>query len=464
MLYPNIDDLWFVPLGGTGEIGMNLNLYGHNGQWLMVDCGVSFDEPLVPRYKSGDGEEEEGSASKKGTTHRVVAPDPSFIAKQKDALAGIVITHAHEDHVGAIPYLWERFQAPIYTTSFTAEVLRRKLARSKLANRIPIVEVDAGDTRHIGSFSVSWLAITHSLPEPFALKIETLAGTVLHTADWKIDSNPITGSPFDVNLYKQLGNENILALVGDSTNAPKPGFSISERNCYDGLLSTISPLKGRVIVGCFGSNIARLVSLARVAKKTKRYMALYGRSLLNMYGIAKQQGIWPDDLPITDPQHLGYLPPHEVLAVATGSQGEKNTALARLARDNHPHLSLDKGDTVIFSSIVIPGNEESVGRLSKALSAKGVAVIHSEDSALPIHASGHPCAEELKLMYNWVKPKIAIPVHGEHLHLQAHADIAKACGVTKHYVGQNGDLYRLSPQPSIRRQVVPVGRVPVAQD
>ena len=464
MLYPNIDDLWFVPLGGTGEIGMNLNLYGHNGQWLMVDCGVSFDEPLVPRYKSGGDGEEEGSASKKGIIHRVVAPDPSFIAKQKDALVGIVITHAHEDHVGAIPYLWERFQAPIYTTSFTAEVLRRKLARSKLANRIPIVEVDAGDTRHIGSFSVSWLAITHSLPEPFALKIETLAGTVLHTADWKIDANPITGSPFDVNLYKQLGNENILALVGDSTNAPKPGFSISERNCYDGLLSTISPLKGRVIVGCFGSNIARLVSLARVAKKTTRYMALYGRSLLNMYGIAKQQGIWPDDLPITDPQHLGYLPPHEVLAVATGSQGEKNTALARLARDNHPHLSLDKGDTVIFSSIVIPGNEESVGRLSKALSAKGVAVIHSEDSALPIHASGHPCAEELKLMYNWVKPKIAIPVHGEHLHLQAHADIAKACGVTKHYVGQNGDLYRLSPQPSIRRQVVPVGRVPVKQD
>ena len=464
MLYPNIDDLWFVPLGGTGEIGMNLNLYGHNGQWLMVDCGVSFDEPLVPSYKSGGDGEEEGSASKKGSTHRVVAPDPSFIAKQKDALVGIVITHAHEDHVGAIPYLWERFQTPIYTTSFTAEVLRRKLARSKLANRIPIVEVDAGDTRHIGSFSVSWLAITHSLPEPFALKIETPAGTVLHTADWKIDANPITGSPFDVNLYKQLGNENILALVGDSTNAPKPGFSISERNCYDGLLSTISPLKGRVIVGCFGSNIARLVSLARVAKKTKRYMALYGRSLLNMYGIAKQQGIWPDDLPITDPQHLGYLPPHEVLAVATGSQGEKNTALARLARDNHPHLSLDKGDTVIFSSIIIPGNEESVGRLSKALSAKGVAVIHSEGSALPIHASGHPCAEELKLMYNWVKPKIAIPVHGEHLHLQAHADIAKACGVTKHYVGQNGDLYRLSPQPSIRRQVVPVGRVPVKQD
>ncbi len=461
MLHPTIDDLWFVPLGGTGEIGMNLNLYGHNGRWLMVDCGVSFDEPLVPAYKKGSNI---GSTESEGATHRVVAPDPSFIANQKDALAGIVITHAHEDHVGAIPYLWERFRAPIYTTSFTAEVLRRKLARSKLANRVPIIEVDAGDTLQIGPFSVNWLAITHSLPEPFALKIATPVGTVLHTADWKIDANPITGLPFDVNLYKQLGRENILAMVGDSTNAPKPGFSISERNCYDGLLSTIAPIKGRVVVGCFGSNIARLISIAKVAKKTKRYMALYGRSLMNMYGIAKQQGIWPDDLPITDPQHLGYLPPHEVLAVATGSQGEKNTALARLAKDCHPHLQLEKGDTVLFSSIVIPGNEESVERLSKALAAKGVAVIHSEDSTLPIHASGHPCEEELKLMYHWVKPEIAIPVHGEHSHLKAHADIAKASGVSKHYVGQNGDLYRLAPQPSIRRQVIAVGRIPVQQD
>ncbi len=461
MLHPSSDDLWFLPLGGTGEIGMNLNLYGHDGQWLMVDCGVSFDEPLTPAYKGVSQASNQNTF--KATTHRVVAPNPSFITKQKEALAGIVITHAHEDHVGAIPYLWERFQKPIYTTSFTAEVLRRKLARSKLANRIAIIEVDAGDTKKIGSFSVNWLAITHSLPEPFALKINTPVGTVLHTADWKIDANPITGLPFDVSLYKRLGSENILAMVGDSTNATKPGFSISERNCYDGLLSTIAPLKGRVVVGCFGSNIARLISLAKVAKKTKRYMALYGRSLMNMYGIAKQQGIWPDDLPVSDPQHLGYLPPHEVLAVATGSQGEKNTALARFAKDTHPYLSLDKGDTVLFSSIVIPGNEESVDRLSKALQAKGVTVIHSEDSTLPIHASGHPCEEELKLMYHWVKPNIAIPVHGEHQHLQAHANIAKACGIKKTYVGQNGDLYRLAPQPSIRRQVVPVGRIPVQQ-
>ena len=456
LLEPGIDDLWFAPLGGTGEIGMNLNLYGHNGQWLMVDCGVSFDEPLTAPYKQN------ARASK--TTHRVVAPDPSFIANQKDALAGIVITHAHEDHVGAIPYLWQRFQKPIYTTSFTAEVLRRKLSRSKLANKIPIIEVSAGDTVTIGVFSVKWLEITHSLPEPFALKIATPAGAILHTADWKIDASPVTGKPFEPKLYKQLANEDILALVGDSTNANKPGFSISERNCYDGLLSTISPLKGRVVVGCFASNIARLITLAKIAKKTGRYMGLYGRSLLNMYGIARQQGIWPDDLPIADAHHLGYLPPIEVLVVATGSQGEKNAALARFAHDTHPHLQLEKGDTVIFSSIVIPGNEETVARLNTAFKGKGIGTIHSEDSTLPIHASGHPCAEELKLMYNWVQPKIAIPVHGEHSHLMAHAEVAKSVGIMKTYVGENGDLYRLAPQPSIRRNVIPVGRVPVQQE
>lgn len=464
MLQPDVDDLWFVPLGGTGEIGMNLNLYGHNGCWLMVDCGVSFDEPLRAPYLDNADTSASALSMSHQRTHRVVAPDPSFIANQKDALSGIVITHAHEDHVGAIPYLWQRFQKPIYTTPFTAEVLRRKLARSKLANKVPIIEVDADDTHQIGPFSVTWLAITHSLPEPFALKVSTPAGTVLHTADWKIDANPITGQPFDASRYKGLGSENILALVGDSTNAPKAGFSVSERSCYDGLLSTITPLKGRVVVGCFGSNIARLISLARVAKKTGRHLALYGRALLNMYGIAKQQGIWPEALTLADPQHLGYLPAHEVLAVVTGSQGEKNAALSRIANDSHPHLHLDKGDTVIFSSIIIPGNEESVGRLTTSMKAKGITVIHSEDSLLPIHASGHPCAEELKLMYHWVKPQIAIPVHGEELHLKAHADIARQCGINKHYVGRNGDLYRLAPQPSIRRQVVTTGRIPLEQD
>jgi len=456
LLVPGKEDLWFLPLGGTGEIGMNLNLYGHDGRWLMVDCGVSFDEPLTPAYRD--------TGECKHVHHRVVAADPTFIAQQKENLAGIVITHAHEDHVGAVPYLWSRFQCPVYTTAFTAEVLRRKLAQTKLANKVPIIEVSSEQVQQLGPFSVSWLSVTHSLPEPYALKIATPVGTVLHTADWKIDGQPITGKPFQSDTYRALGDEKVLAMVGDSTNATKPGFSVSERSCYDGLLSTIKPLQGRVVVTCFGSNIARLISLARVAAKTGRYMALYGRSLLNMYSIARQQNIWPSELPIADPFHLGYLPPHEVLAVATGSQGERNTALSRMANDSHPQLQLEKGDTVIYSAIAIPGNEESIKRVNDMLFARGIAVVMSEQSVLPIHASGHPCEEELKLMYHWVQPQIAIPVHGEEIHLHSHANIAKQCGVNKHYVGQNGDLYRLSPQPSIRRQVVKTGRIPVQQE
>jgi len=454
-LNPGADDLWFLPLGGTGEIGMNLNLYGHQGKWLMVDCGVSFNEPLVPTTKAPD--------SALADTFAVVAPDPTFIAENKDALAGLVITHGHEDHVGAVPYLWKRFRCPVYTTPFTAELLRRKLARENLGGQIPIIEVSGESTHTIGPFVVSWLAITHSIPEPYAVKIATQAGTVLHTADWKIDANPISGKPFKHSLYQSLAEENILALVGDSTNALKPGMSLSERTCYDGLLSTIKPLTGRVVVACFASNIARLISLAKVAANTGRYMALLGYSLVNMVGIARAQGIWPEEATLADASHIGYLPPEEVLVVATGSQGEPRAALSRLALDNHPSLELSKGDHVIFSSIVIPGNEKEVEKLVSRFNARGISTLLSEDSQLPVHASGHPCSEELKLMYHWVKPEIAVPVHGEHQHLEAHAQIAKSCGVRKTYVGQNGDLYRLAPQAGIRRGLIKTGRIPIRQ-
>lgn len=436
---------------------MNMNLYGHDGHWLMVDCGVSFDEPLIPPYRETDNHQ-------KPHRHRVVAPTPDFIAQQKDKLCGLIITHAHEDHIGAVPYLWQRLRCPVYTTPFTAEVLRRKLAQTGLANKVPIIEVTGNSACQIGPFSVTWLAITHSIPEPNALLLETSVGKVLHTADWKIDANPITGQPFDAQLYRSMGNQNILALVGDSTNATRPGFSVSERNCYDGLLATIRPKKGRVVVTCFGSNIARLISLARIAHKTGRYMALYGRSLHNMIGIARSKGVWPEELVLVDPSHVGYLPPEEVLAVVTGSQGESRAALSRIAQDSHPQLVLDKGDCVIFSSIVIPGNELPVEKLVTALEGRRIEVVQSEQSTLPIHASGHPCAEELKLMYQWVKPDIAIPVHGEPVHLEAHAAIARESGVRKHYVGLNGDLYRLAPQPSIRRGVITTGRVPVQNE
>ncbi|MEG3768390.1 ribonuclease J [Alteromonas sp. 14N.309.X.WAT.G.H12] len=435
---------------------MNLNLYGHDGQWLMVDCGVSFNAPLDPvASETADGE------GQKDNLYNVVAPDPDFIVKQRDALAGLVLTHAHEDHLGAVPYLWPRLRCPVYATPFTAEVLRRKLAQVGLDGKVPLIEVNADVLLQLGPFTVRWLAITHSIPDPFALHISTPAGNVLHTADWKIDAQPVTGKPFQHKLYQSLGETPILGMVGDSTNALKPGMSVSERSCFDGLFATIQPLTGRVVVSCFASNIARLISLARVAKKTNRYMALVGRSLTNMYSIAKSQGVWPEDLVLADVNHMGYLPPHEVLLVATGSQGEPRAALSRLALDNHPQLELSAGDHVVFSSIVIPGNEDAVNRLLQRLKGKGVHTLLSEDSALPIHASGHPCAEELKLMYHWVKPEIAIPVHGENAHIKAHCTIAKNSGVRKTYAGNNGDLYRLSPQAGIRRQWVKAGRIPI---
>lgn len=455
-LMPTKDDLWFLPLGGTGEIGMNMNLYGHDGKWLMVDCGISFDEPLVAPYLSAGSHGDERI--------EVVAPDPAFITQQKESLCGMIITHAHEDHIGAVAYLWPRLRCPVYATPFTAEVLRRKLAREGLSGKVPIIEIGEEGQCEIGPFSIRWLAITHSIPEPSALLITTALGSVFHTADWKIDAQPVTGQAFNADLFKALANENIKALVGDSTNALKPGFSISERSCYDGLNSLISAQTGRVVVGCFGSNIARLISLAKIARNTNRYFALFGRSLQNMVSVAKMTGYWPDDLPLTEPAHIGYLPPEEVLVVATGSQGEQRAALSRLATDSHHQLSLDKGDTVIFSSMTIPGNEASVARLTGKFSAMGIAVITKEDTVLPIHASGHPCQEELKLMYQWVKPDVAIPVHGEPEHLEAHAACARESGVRKFYIGRNGDLYCLAPQAGIKRNKVRAGRLPIRQN
>lgn len=440
-----------MPLGGTGEIGMNLNLYGHDGQWLMVDCGVTFDEPLVAPYLNASP----------GGKHHVVAPDPSFIVEQREHLAGLVITHGHEDHIGAVAALWPRFRCPVFTTPFTAEILQRKLAQAGLVGKVPVQVVSPDSQLTVGPFLLSWLAITHSIPEPQALLISTAAGTVLHTADWKIDAQPISGKPFNANLYRQLGETELLALVGDSTNALKAGFSISERICAEGLNTVIRRCTGRVVVSCFGSNIARLISLARIAKNTGRYMALLGRSLDNMLGVARKTGYWPEDLMVLDKEHIGYLPPEEVLVVATGSQGEPRAALNRLAIDASPYCELQADDTVIFSSIVIPGNEKAVERLVEKFHKKRVEVIQSEHCDVPIHASGHPCVEELRLMYQWTKPEIAIPVHGEPEHLQAHAEVAKSMGVRRTYVGRNGDLYLLAPQPGIRRQRVKAGRIPL---
>ena len=422
---------------------MNMNLYGHNGQWLMVDCGVMFDKTRL---------QSDGSNS-------VVSADPHFIALRRQRLVGLVITHAHEDHVGAVPYLWKDLQCPVYTTPFTAEILRRKLAEMDLLDRVPIIEVDTGDTHQIGHFEIEWLAITHSLPEPHALLLRAGNTRIFHTADWKLDPDPVLGQAFDAKPFKQLASRSVTAMICDSTNAVVPGHSVSEGQCFDGLLSLVRQAKGRVIVACFGSNVARLITLSRIADRTGRFMALYGRSLRNMVSAARRTDHWPNDAGVADGRHLGYLPRHEVLGVATGSQGEPMAALNRMAKGSFRDLELDPGDTVIFSSKVIPGNEEAVASLITQLRQREITVIEAADSELPIHASGHPCQDELRQLYRWVQPKVAIPVHGTPEHINANAAVASEVGVPVQIRGENGDLYRLAPQVGIKRKAVSTGRL-----
>ena len=442
-LTPGSSDVWFLPLGGTGEIGMNMNLYGHNGQWLMVDCGVMFDKTRL----QSDG------------SNTVVSADPHFIALRRQRLVGLVITHAHEDHVGAVPYLWKELKCPVYTTPFTAEILRRKLSESGLLDSVPIIEVATGEIHQVGHFEIEWLAITHSLPEPHALLLQAGGTRIFHTADWKLDPDPVLGKPFDAKPFRQLATHTVTAMICDSTNAVVPGHSVSEGQCFEGLLSLIRRAEGRVIVACFGSNVARLITLSRIADRTGRFMALYGRSLRNMVSAARRTDHWPEDARVADGRHLGYLPRNEVLGVATGSQGESRAALKRMAMGAFPDLELDPGDTVIFSSKVIPGNEEAVASLIEQLRQREIAVIEAADSELPIHASGHPCQDELKQLYRWVQPKVAIPVHGTAEHINANASIARGVGVPSQIVGENGDLFRLAPQVGIKRKAVKVGRL-----
>ena len=438
---PGAKDLWFLPLGGCGEIGMNLNLYGHDGAWLMVDCGITFERDST-RIRP-----------------RVQTPDPQFIVERKDALAGIVLTHAHEDHIGALPLLWERFPVPVYTTPFTAEVLRRKAAGRGGKVPSPLIECLPGDELSIGPFVVRWLPITHSTPDTCALHIRCPAGNVLHTADWKIDKAPQVGPAFSAELFAKAGASVLDAVVCDSTNAVVAGHSISESVVRDGLLKAVAGCEGRVVVACFASNIARLHSLFEVAEKTGRYVGLLGRSLHTMHAAALTVGLLQRSKRVIEAGHLGYLPKDEILIVATGSQGEHGAALQRLAGGSHHQLELESGDTVILSSRVIPGNEASVERLLQRFRAQGIHIIDADSATDPVHASGHPCADELAAMYQWLRPRLAVPVHGEQRHMLENARIAKANGATMALTGSNGDLFYLAPEPGLRRKVAAVGRL-----
>jgi len=446
MSQPPQSDVVFLPLGGCGEIGMNFNLFGHQGQWLAVDCGITLEQ--VPG----------------AVRPAVQMPDPRFIVDHRDQLSGLLITHAHEDHLGALPYLWEQLRCPVYATPFAAAALRHKTRGRRGILPAPLIEVTPGDRSLIGPFSVEWIPVTHSTPETCALCISVGQARILHTADWKIDAAPVVGPAWSDKRFEALGVEGVDAVICDSTNALQAGRSVTEGRVAQGLTEAIQRSEGRVVVGCFSSNIARIQTLSQIAADTGRYLGVLGRSAAGMANCAQQVGLFPSQFKPIHAEHLGYLPPREVLAIATGSQGESGAALHRLVAQTHPHLSLDAGDTVILSSRTIPGNEASVARLIEGFRARGIHVLEADSSDTPLHASGHPYQDELRDLYQLLKPSLVVPVHGEAAHMAANARIAKQAGASAALTGVNGDLFYLSPVPGVRRRYAPVGRLQWCED
>ncbi len=436
--YRDPNALFFVPLGGAGEIGMNLNVYGYRDDWLIVDCGVTFGDDSQPGLE-------------------VVMPDPGFIVERRDRLLGIVATHAHEDHIGAIPYLWRQLRCPIWATPFTASFLRAKLAETGFADQVKINVVPLSGRFTIGPFDLELITLTHSIPEPNAVALRTPVGTILHTGDWKFDPDPLIGPTADEAALKRLGDEGVLALVGDSTNALRPGTSGSEAELRRSLIDLIGRYDARVAVACFASNVARLETIARAAAAHGREIALVGRSLWRIDKAARENGYLTDLPRFLTEDEAGYIPRDRIVMICTGSQGEPRAALSRIARDDHPHVTLETGDVVIFSSRIIPGNEKSINRLQNALVRLGVEIVTEEDHF--VHVSGHPARDELVRMYQMVRPQIAVPVHGEARHLIAHAELAGECQVQQPLVIQNGDVVRLAASGASIVDEVPVGRL-----
>jgi ribonuclease J len=435
---PKPDELLFLALGGAGEIGMNLNLYGHAGKWLMVDLGITFGDEATPGIE-------------------VIMPDISFIRERVDELVGLVLTHAHEDHIGAVPYLWPQLRCPLYATPFTASVLRRKLEEAGLAREAPITLIPMSGKVSLGPFEVELITLTHSIPEPNAVVVRTPLGAVLHTGDWKLDPTPLVGEVTDEAALRRLGEGGVLAMVCDSTNVFVEGASGSEADVRDSLRALVGTLKNRVAVGCFASNIARLETITHVAMEHGRQVALVGRSLWRMVASAQENG-YLKGLPEFVQEHdVGYFPREKILMICTGSQGEPRSALARIARKEHPHVSLEPGDAVIFSSRTIPGNEKAIARLQNELTHLDVRVITDREEA--VHVSGHPARDELIEMYQMIRPQIAIPVHGEARHIKEHVALAKECQVPQALEAANGAMIRLAPGPAEIVAAVPCGRL-----
>ncbi|MFA5968998.1 MAG: ribonuclease J [Sphingomonas sp.] len=417
------EELIFVALGGSGEIGMNVNLYGCRGKWIMVDCGITFADPNYPGVD-------------------IILPDLSFIEERIDDLIGIVLTHGHEDHIGALPYFADDLDVPLYATPFTAGLIRGKLDEEGITNNVELNVIPNGESFDLGPFNLRYVPLAHSIPEGNALVIETPFGRIFHTGDWKLDDEPVIGTPATPEMLTAIGDEGVLALVCDSTNVFNPEASGSENSVRDDLMQIVGAAKGRVLVTTFASNAARLKTLGDVAAANGRTLCVAGRSLDRILAVAKASGYLKDFPPVIDFDAAMALPRQDVMIIATGGQGESRAALARVADGTHP-IKLVEGDTVVFSSKQIPGNEIAIGRIQNALATSGINMVTERQAH--IHVSGHPGRPELAAMYEWIRPELLMPVHGEMRHMKEQARFGISQGVPRALVQSNGDIVRLAP-------------------
>jgi len=422
------DELLFCPLGGSGEIGMNMNLYAYgkkdDKKWIIVDMGVTFADDSIPGID-------------------LIMPDPGFITDKKNDLLGIVLTHAHEDHIGAVAHIWPDLKCKMFATPFTATLIIEKFKEKKIDISSYLQVVPLNSKIQLGVFEIDFVTLTHSILEPNGLSIKTPLGTILHTGDWKIDPNPLIGNKIDEEKLKTIGETGVSAMICDSTNIFSPGRAGSESDVRDSLLKIIEVKKKRVLVTSFASNVARMESIFYCAKRTGRFICLVGRSMHRIYKAAKKCGYLKDLIKPIDPREAKKVEKNKILYLATGSQGEPMGAMNRIVNGSHPEVFLEEGDCVIFSSKIIPGNEKKLYNLQNQIVRNNIEII-SEENAF-VHVSGHPNRDDLKDMYKWVKPKSVIPVHGEHRHMQEHVAFAKEMQISKTLLIENGDIIKLLP-------------------
>lgn len=418
------NDLIFIPLGGAGEIGMNVNLYQYKGKWLMVDLGAGFTDDYFPGVD-------------------LMVAEIDYIANQKDKLLGIVLTHAHEDHLGAVQYLWKELRCPIYTTRFTANFLKAKLKETDFWRDIEIIEIEGNSVTQIGPFAIETVPLSHSTPEMQSLMIRTDLGNVFHTGDWKFDHDPLIGDPNDQKLLRELGDEGVLAMIGDSTNVFNDTYSGSEGDLRKSIIELVQGCKKMVVVTTFASNVARMETILKAAEAAGRRVVMAGRSLWRILEAAQNSGYLLDIPPVLRPDKMGNIKREKLLVLSTGCQGEPMAATTKMANGSHPNLKLLPGDTIIFSSKIIPGNEKKIFRLLNQLIAQQIEVFTEKEHF--VHVSGHPSQGELKLMYELIRPEVAVPVHGELMHIHEHIRLAKSWGVGHAVQIGNGDVVKLAP-------------------